>query len=185
MPKAAQMPSISAISFWKPYWELVFRDKLSLGRYAIKTFNTPYRHRGLILCYSGLNWAEGPLYRYGFSSEAAKKLSSVNHIVPSGVVGCALVRDCRVLHQDEKDALFRGYNNIQTLFELDTALKDESSVYAMTYGIFMPMSNVHRFEKPFVPPKQHVFGPRARIPLYPEIEEQLPKWAKESLREAA
>ncbi len=163
------MPTLPAVSFWKPYWELCFQEKLVLGDYAVKTFNVPYNHRGPILCHTGRKAAPGPMHAYGLSDED----------VSVGVVGCAYVVDCRELNDDEKQKLFIGYNDrfMKGIGGFPSPIPSDA-VYAMSYGVFIPLSRLHRFKRPFVPPVQHVFGPRARIPLYPEIERQLPKWAK-------
>lgn len=159
--------TIPAISFFRPYWELCFRTKLVIGKFAVKTFKTPYNYRGLILCHSGIKTAPGPIRSYALNEDK----------LPLGVVGCAVVEDSRLLSLEEKDKLFEGYNNAHTEKQIARAWVDEDSIIAAEFGIFIPLDRIYRFKMPFVPPQQHVFGPRARIPLYPEIKRQLPAWA--------
>lgn len=166
---------IHTISFFAPYWELVFRGKLALGQYQVKTrSNDNYKHRGLILCYTALNSHPGPLRAHDL----------IDGDVPRGVVGCAELVHVRQLDDDEKRELFRGYNDrhLKGIGGAPSPIPTDA-IYAMDYGYFL--KPVFRFRKPFIPPVQHMYGPVGRIPLYPEIERQLPTWAKQKLKVAA
>lgn len=171
-PKFNSLPKIKTISFFAPHWELVFRGNLALNGYGVKTRrNDRYRHRGLVLCYTAIKAHEGPMRSYGLH----------DHDIPRGVVGCAMITDVRGLTHAERMRLFRGYNNLvgATPEQIRKAFADLDTIYAMDYGYFM--KPFHRFTKPFVPSVQHMFGPIGAIPLYPEIERQLPLWALNQL----
>ncbi|OGG44858.1 hypothetical protein A2673_03145 [Candidatus Kaiserbacteria bacterium RIFCSPHIGHO2_01_FULL_50_13] len=172
---------IPTISFFAPYWELVYRGKLALysaagsssgkeTKYGVKTRkDRSYSNRGLVLCYTSQKAHTGPMRRYHFN----------NDDIPRGVVGCAKIVDVVRLTYEDGIELFRVYNNVRTELELLIARQSEDTIYAMDYGYLMKPFN--RFEKPIMPNKQYMFGPSGRIPLLPEIEGQLPKWAKKEV----
>jgi hypothetical protein len=171
MPNNKSLPYLPTISFFAPHWELVFCKKLAIGGYGVKTrSNAAYKHRGLVLCYTAQKAHLGPVHSHGLDNEN----------IPRGVVGCAFLVDVRALSANEKLDLFVGYNNIRNN---DYNSSDPDLIYAMDYGYFM--KPVYRFPKPFMPPVQHMYGPVGRIPLYPEIERQLPRWARRGLAIAA
>lgn len=174
MTELAMLPKIHTLSFCTPHWELVFSKKLAIGDLAVKTRkDDKYGHRGLILCYTSLGSHEGPIRSHCLNKDK----------IPRGVVGCARIVEVRKLANYEKDLLFSRYNNIS----LDTGdhelaqeiLRDvqqrPDAIWPMDYGYFM--KPIHRFKKPFVPYRQFMFGPVGNIPLFLEIERQLPKWA--------
>lgn len=179
--KVPQLAKISTLAFSSPYWELAFRGKLNLGKFAVKTCpNDHYAHRGLVLCYTSLKNAEGPLHAHDIVDEAARRLQTVDQIVPRGVVGCAELVDLRELTDGEKKLLFKGYNNVSYERFMETSLPESERpagnyIFAMHYGYFL--KRTYRFPNPFVPPQQFMYGPRGKIPAYAQILEQLPEWA--------
>ncbi len=157
---------MKAISFYAPHWELVFRGILAIDGFGVKTRNNPaYSYRGPVLCYTAVKGHPGPMARHGFID------------VSRGVVGVANLADIRVLTDSDKRTLFRGYNNLGPgRAEYEAMIDDKYAIFPMDYGYFF--DQFYKFPQPFVPPKQHMFGPVGAIPMYPEIEQQLPKWAR-------
>lgn len=165
--------TIPTISFFAPHWELVFDGILAIDGYGVKTRNNDrWKHRGLVLCYTSQQDHKGPV--------RAHKLTDI----PRGIVGCALLKDLRALSDVESRKLYCGYNNIaNNARSIVEAIGNKDAIYPMDYGYFM--KPVYRFAEPFIPPKQHMFGPIGRMPLYSQIEKQLPKWAVREIGQTA
>jgi len=158
------MPKMTTVSFYAPHWELVFRGILVVGHFSAKTRqNESFRHRGPVLCYTSRKAHTGPV--------RAHRMQDTN--IPRGVVGCANIVDVRELTDEEKEELFRGYNNSFTAEEMERLGVD--AIYPMPFGYIM--DKVYPFQTPFIPPEQHMYGPIGAMPLYPEIRKQLPNWA--------
>ena len=176
--RGSKQLTIPTISFFAPHWELVFRGKLALDsavkspsrekKYGVKTRkDRAYSHRGLVLCYTSQKSHFGPIRGHKLAEEK----------IPRGIVGCARIVDVVRFAVDDKVKLFFGYNNSYDIVEALCTHPSGDAIYAMDYGYLM--RPFYRFKKPVsVLGKQYMFGPVGRIPLLPEIEEQLPKWAK-------
>ncbi len=160
------MKSLPAISFYAPHWELVFHGILGVGRCGVKTrSNDRYAYRGPVLCYTSLKQHDGPMAAHGYVD------------VPRGVVGCANLADIRLLTDPERRSLFCGYNNVGGhRAAITEALARPHSIHPMDYGYFF--DRLHRFRYAFTPPRQHMYGPVGKIPLYPKVVDQLPDWAR-------
>ncbi len=99
--------TIPILTFTRPYWALVQIGRLTLldkgEMFGVKTRSQSWAHRGPVLFCNGQRHEHYVLERYPESD---------SWTIQPGIVGLGYLAEVRLLTDDEKVHLYRGYNNL-------------------------------------------------------------------------